>query len=94
MRTKMTVKTKMNNVDKKDPMASKNKPAPKPTTFKISDSAASKSAAKYKPTASASLKAASEIKKNIGKINPVTGRPMTKADAEKMYLYNEKKKRS
>lgn len=84
----MTVKTKM-NVDKNEPGKK-----PKPTTLKISDSAASKSAAKYKPTAAKSAAAAKIIKGNIGKINPVTGRPMTKADAEKMARYNEKKKRS
>jgi hypothetical protein len=80
---------KANNGDTNEPGKK-----PKPTTLKIEDSASSKSAAKYKPTQSASLDALKFIKANTGKINPVTGKIMTEADATKLFRYNEKKKRS
>ena len=81
MATKMTVKKNDTGKGKK-------------TVLKISDSAASKSAAKYKPTAATSIKLAGTVKKNIGKLHPVTGKPMTKADSDKMQRELEKKKRS
>jgi hypothetical protein len=81
MKTKMTVKKTDTGKGKK-------------TTLKMSDSAASKSAAKYKPTASTSAKAAKSVKNDIGRINPVTGKVMTKADADAKARQLEKKKRS
>jgi len=81
MATKMTVKKNDTGKGKK-------------TVLKISDSSASKSAAKYKPSAAKSSAAAAGVKSNIGKIHPVTGKVMTKAESDTMARQLEKKKRS
>lgn len=81
MATKMTVKKNDTGKGKK-------------TVLKMSDSASSKSAGKYKPTTATSSKAAQSVKNDIGRINPVTGKVMTKADADAKARQMEKKKRS
>lgn len=92
IRSKMVVKTTKKKMDGGD----KNEPGKKPktTTLKMSESSASVSAGKYKPTKSVSIKSAASVKGNIGKINPVTGKIMTKAEADAMARQLEKKKRS
>lgn len=75
-------------------MTVKKKATPKDNPYSISKSPASVSAGKYKPTKAASVKAAGTVKSNIGKLHPVTGKQMSKAEADAMARQLEKKKRS
>lgn len=75
-------------------MTVKKKGTPKDNPYSISKSPASISAGKYKPTVAKSTAAAKGVKSNIGKLHPVTGKPMSKAEADAMARQLEKKKRS
>jgi len=88
-RSKMTTKSVKTNGDKKDPMAGKNKPAPKPTYKKMQGS----DDPVKKRTMAEGKKSASDAKKGPS-IHPVTGRPMTDADRVKMNRELEYRKKA